>query len=140
MLERWGQTFDLADSVGLMAWMRFARAAKNGLDSADIEAMDVLYTMLQACFTDDAWPQFEAAAMKAKASGDDLFQVVLDAVQVMNATRPTGRPSDSSDGSLTTSTSSAGDSSSPVIDELVRRQRPDLALIVTQVQESRASA
>lgn len=138
-IERWGRSFELAPKVGLLPLLRFAHLAKQGMDSTDIEGMDAMYVLLRQCFTAESWAAFEDAATEALADGDELLEVVGAAMTAMTA-RPTGRPSDSSGGSQTTSTNSAGDSSSPVIDRLVEKGRPDLALIVTQAQASRASA
>lgn len=138
-LERWGQTFDLADKIGLMPLMRFAHLARAGVDTDDMEGLDAMYALLRQCFTAESWVAFEDAASRNLADGDELFGVVTDALAVMTA-RPTGRPSVSSDGSPSTSVKSADDSPSPVIDRLIDRGRPDLALIVSQAQESRVSA
>lgn len=134
-----GQQFALADRIGLMPLLRFAHLARAGIDSGDMEGLDAMYTLLRQSFTDEAWVAFVDVAERERADGEELMVVIRDAIRAMSA-RPTGRPSDSSDGSQNTSASSADGSSSPVIDRLMNRGRPDLALIVTQVQESRASA
>lgn len=138
-IEYAGERFALADRIGLMPLMRFAHLARAGVDSDDMEGLDAMYALLKQCFTDEAWSKFEAAAERTRADGEELMGVVKQAIEAI-AARPTGRPSDSSGGPASTSTSSADDSSSPVIDRLERRGRPDLALIVAQAQESRASA
>lgn len=134
-----GEEFALSDRIGLMPLMRFAHVARSGVDSGDMEALDAMYRLLEQCFTEESWLRFEDAATKARADGDELMGVVKDAIQTISA-RPTGRPSDSSDGPPAMTESSADDSSSPVIARLVSEGRPDLALIVSMAQESRASA
>lgn len=138
-IEYAGERFALADRIGLMPLMRFAHLARTGVDSDDMEGLDAMYALLRQCFTDEAWTKFEDAATRQRADGEELMGVVKQAIEAI-AARPTGRPSDSSDGPESTSESSAGDSSSPVIDRLERQGRPDLALIVAQAEESRASA
>lgn len=138
-IEYAGERFALADRIGLMPLMRFAHLAKSGVDSDDMEGLDAMYALLKQCFTDEAWGDFERAAERQRADGEELMGVVKQAIEAI-AARPTGRPSDSSGGPESTSESSAGDSSSPVVDQLERRGRPDLALIVRQAEESRVSA
>lgn len=135
-----GEGFRLADRIGLMPLMRFAHVARKGVDSNDMEGLAAIYDMLQVVFADDdEWVRFEELATRVRADGDELMGVVKDAMQVISE-RPTSEPSDSSDGPPITSGSSAGGSSSPVIDRLQESGRPDLALIVDQAQRSRASA
>lgn len=134
-----GEEFEVADKIGLMPLMRFAHLARAGVDADDMEGLDAMYSLLRQCLTDDAWLRFEDAATRSRADGDELMAVVKEAIAVMTA-RPTGRPSDSSDGPQIMSENSADDSSSQVIARLERQGRPDLALMVTQAQEYRASA
>jgi hypothetical protein len=138
-IERWGESFDLADRIGLMPLMRFAHLARSGVDSDDMEGLDAMYTLLNQCFTDESWTRFQDVSTRERADGEELFACVTQALTAMTA-RPTGRPSDSSDGSPNMSVNSAGGSSSQVIARLEAKGRPDLALIVTQAEESRRSA
>lgn len=134
-----GEQFRVADKVGLMPLMRFAHVARQGVDANDMDGLDAIYTLLQQCIADDEWQRFEDAATRVRADGDDLIAVVTAAIEIISA-RPTGQPSDSSVGLPTTSVNSEGGSSSPVIDRLMERSRPDLALIVSRAQDSRVSA
>lgn len=142
-VDLFGETFELADKIGLMPLMRFAHLAKGGADSNDMDALDAMYTLIRQCFTPASWARFEVRADEVRADQDDLLGAVAECMKAMTA-RPTGRPSGSSGGSPHTSTSSAVASSSPAA-VLVERGRPDLASIVVQAEEflaaeSRASA
>lgn len=130
-ITRWGVQFELADKIGLMPLMRFAHIARSGVDSDDMEGLDAMYTLLRQCFTDEAWPRFEDVSSKNAAQGDELFAVVTEAISAMTE-RPTGRPSDSSDGSPATNVNSVGDSSSEVIDRLIAEGRPSVAFVIEQ--------
>lgn len=139
VVAAFGGRFAVADKVGLMPLLRFAHVARKGIDSADVEGLDAMYQLLRQVIADDEWDRFEEAATTARAGDEEILAVVKDAMAVISA-RPTGRPSASSGGPQTVSTSSPADSSSPVIDRLVERGRPDLALVVSQAQEQRSRA
>jgi hypothetical protein len=127
-----GEQFAIADKVGLMPLLKFARAARSGLDSADVEGMAAMLDMLEQCIADDEWTRFETHATKTRADDDDLMQVIKDVTSQLSA-RPTSRPSVSSDGPPSIVTTSEENSSSL---EVVRRlnsgphPRPDLAMAV----------
>jgi hypothetical protein len=135
-ISRWGVDFEVAEKFGLMPMLKFARLAKAGVDSDDMEGLVVIGDVLRECFTDEAYAQFEDAAMKNHADGDELMEVMQQAMQAI-AERPTQQPSDSSDGQPTITTSSVGDSSSQALSLL--DGRPDLQLMVMQASEARAS-
>jgi hypothetical protein len=103
-IEAFGQEFRVAEKVAAMPMLRFAHLAKQGADSADIEAAAVMYDVLRAVFAPEDWDRFEDAATEARADNEDLFRLVQEAITVINA-RPTGRPFDSSPGPLTTTPS-----------------------------------
>lgn len=133
-----GEQFTLADKIGLMPLMRFAKAAKAGVDSEDMDGLAAMYDLLHQCIADDQWTRFEAAADRERADGEQLMGVVREALEAMTQ-RPTSRPSDSSDGSTTTLPNSVGDSSSlAVVHRLEQKGRPDLALMVQMAQEAQA--
>lgn len=108
-----GESFGLADKFGLMPLMRFAKAARAGADSSEMEGLAALYDLLADLIAPQDWDRFETAATRTRADGDALLAVVQDAI-VAVASRPTARPSDSSDGPSSTSVTSRPDSSSPV--------------------------
>lgn len=134
-----GERFTIADRIGLMPLMRFAKVAQRGVDSNELEGLTAMYDLLEQCIADQDWQRFQAHADKVRADGDQLMAVVKDVMEALSR-RPTSRPSDSSDGPSTASTSSAVDSSSQVIARLEREGRPSLALMVQRAQGWRASA
>lgn len=136
-----GRSFRVADKVGLMPLMKFAHLAKQGVDANNQDGLVALFDLLRSVIADEAWSAFEEHASLVRATGDELLEVVKDAIAVI-AQRPTVRPSDSSDGPPTTKDTSAVGSSSRVIHRLESEGRPSLALMVQQAQEhgSRASA
>lgn len=107
-----GAKYRIADRVGLMPLMRFAAAAKRGLDTGDMEAMAAIYDMLADCIDPRDWSRFEADMTAKKAQPEDMLPVVQQTIEALSA-RPTSRPSDSSDGPPTTGGTSTGGSSSP---------------------------
>lgn len=137
-VEFLGEEFRIADRVGLLPMMRFAKLAKSGEDSMSMTGLAAMYDLLEQSIHPDEWPRFEAHADEQHASGDELMKVVGKVI-ALSSGRPTTRPSDSSDGSPSTSESSADDSVQQVIADLEAKGRPDLALVVQQAQESKAS-
>ena len=135
-----GESFAVADKIGWMPLMRFARLAKDGVDTDEMEGLAAIYDLLRDCILEQDWARFEAHATKVRA-GEELLQVVSQAVALITA-RPTSQPSDSSGGPPTTSGSSADGSGSPVtslVERLEREGRPSIAYMVQQAQASRAS-
>jgi hypothetical protein len=133
-----GQEFEVAERVGSLPLMRFAKLARTGISSDDFEGMAAMYDLLKSCIADHEWDRFEAVADAERVDGDTLFAVVQDTFAVL-AGRPTSRPSDSSDGPGGTSRSSTDASSSRAISRLEGKGRGDLALLVTQHVEAEAS-
>lgn len=156
--------FAVSEKVGLMPLLRFAHAAKSGLDSADMEGMAAMYDMLRQCIADKrvhqfqgriltkaeygelppeavkqvvtygGWGEFEAHVTKARADDEQLLGLV-QTVMTLLSSRPTSRPSASSDGPQQTTPTSAEDSSSlEVVRNLKSQGRPDLAMAVLRNQ------
>lgn len=147
-VEFMGKEFAVASKIGLMPLMRFAHAAKSGLDSADLEGMAAMYDMLRQCIADDSvfvfqgrritrgeaselppeavehvtvyggWDEFEAHATRERADDAGELFGVVQKVMSLLSERPTSRPSDSSAGPPATAPTSTEDSSSL---EVVRR-------------------
>ena len=163
-IEFLDEEFAIADKVGLMPLLKFAHAAKSGLDSADMDGMAALYDMLQQCIADapvlvrrddgrpidspadmdeddevkmlGGWPEFERHAIQAKADDEDLVNVV-QRVMTLLTERPTSKPSDSSAGQQSTAPISPADSSSlAVVRRLKSEGRPDLAMAVVRSRVS----
>lgn len=131
-----GEDYRLADKMGLMPLMRFAKLARSGLDSQEMEGLAAMYDLLEQCIDPEDWARFEAAATRERDQGDELMAVVTKAIELM-AARPTLRSSDSSDGPPNTSGSSTGGSSSPVVRRLEQQGRAAQALIVEEAIEAR---
>ncbi len=138
-IEFLGEKFAIAERIGLMPLMRFAKVAKSGVDSDDLDGLAAMYDLIQQCVSEEDWVRFEDHADKMRADGDQLMGFVQRVVTEL-AERPTQRPSDSSDGPQPTPQSSGGDSSSRVVRRLEEARRPDLALAVVRAQEARAAS
>lgn len=134
-VEFLGESFRVADRVGALPIMRFAKAAKSGADANDMDGLVALYDLLAQVIDPADWPRFEAHADAQHADGADLLKVVQEALALV-AGRPTGRSSDSSGGPRIIEPSSTDGSSSPVIHRFNQQGRPDLALLVRKRQES----
>jgi hypothetical protein len=144
-----GESFIVADRLGLMPLLRFAHLAKKGVDSDDMDGLVAIYDLLYSVIADTEpdengqteWTRFQDLATEKRATGDDLMGVVSEAIELITS-NPSARPSVSSDGPPTTSHGSSDDTSSRVIRRLVKEGRPSIALMVqrTQEQGSRASA
>jgi len=133
-----GEKFTVADKIGLMPLMRFAKTAQGGVDSSDMAGLSAMYDLLQQCIADADWDRFQSVANKVRADGEELMGVVKDVMEELTA-RPTSRPSDSSDGPKSTPRNSEGDSSLRVVQRLEEKGRPDLALMVEMAQENRSA-
>lgn len=134
-----GERFAVADRIGLMPLMRFAKVAKAGADAGDMDSLAALYDLLEQCIAPADWHRFESAADTSRADGDTLMGVVGKVFAVL-ADRPTSLPSDSSDGQTSTPPNSADGSSSTVVSRLEHQGRPDLALLVSESQAARSAA
>lgn len=104
------RTFRIAHSVGLMPLLRFANAAKSGLDTEDLEGMAALYTMIRDTVHPDDWQAFQDYATVCKAEDEELMEFVSGAMEVISA-RPRQRRGSSSATSPSTSEKSRDSSS-----------------------------
>ena len=136
-----GESFAAAESIGLMALMRFAHVARSGTDANDMAGLAAMYELLEQCIEPSDWERFQQTAMRTRATGDDLMRVVKDVIQAASA-RPTGRSSDSSDGPTATEPNSES-SEAPylrVVRRLEAEGRPDKAYMVELAQEAQAAS
>lgn len=135
-----GETFRTVDKVALMALMRFAKVVKapGGSSDAEMTRLAAVYDLLQSFIDPADWQRFEDCAVTTGADEDELMQVVADTMEALQS-RPTSRPSVSSDGPSTVNTSLPVDLSSAVT---AREQqgRPDLAQVHVLAERSRVSA
>jgi hypothetical protein len=93
----WGKSYPIGKKIGLMPLMRFAHAAKKGMDTSDMEALAAIYDMLKDCIHPDQWERFELEATEACADAEQLMPIVGDVIAMISA-RPTQPPIDSSNG------------------------------------------
>lgn len=135
-IEFHGERFAVAERIGAMSLMRFAKVAETGADSLDMAGLAALYDLLEQCIAPADWTRFTAAANEHRADGDELMEVVKEVMGHLSE-RPTSRPSVSSDGPRTIEPRSEVDSSSAAMAQL--HGRADLQLMVVQAQEARAS-
>jgi hypothetical protein len=137
LLVTWqGEQYQVADKIGDMAMMRFAKVAMSGADSDSITGLAAMYDLLEECLTPRDWARFEAHALRSKATSDQMMELVKETYQALSG-RPTVRPSDSSDGQPATVESSEAGSSSPVTRVLdsIPEGRPDLKLAVWEAAQ-----
>lgn len=130
-----GEQFQVAEQVGLMPVLRFAKAAKSGLDSDNLDGLAAIYDLIEQCLDPAEWQRFEKHCDVQRAGAEDMLAFVAKVVELVS-NRPTERPSNSSDGPTTTSENSTDDSSTRVIRRLESMGRPDLAVIAIQAAEA----
>jgi hypothetical protein len=125
-----GETFRIAEEVGVMSRIWFGKLASEGADSDELDGLAAISDMLEDSLADGEYERFRAHARKVKASTTDLLHLCRDTMEAI-AERPTVRPSDSSDGPEPESETS---SDTPLGRVLARipATRPDLRLVVAQ--------
>lgn len=108
-VEFMGETFLMAESVGLMPLLKFAHASSGGLDSTDMRGLAAMYAMISDCIDQtqpeegqSEWQRFEQHAIEAKAQAEDLMKLVQVVIERL-AARPSQPPGDSSAGRPKTS-------------------------------------
>jgi hypothetical protein len=89
-----GETFRTADQVAYIAVLKFAHLAKSGLDTSDLDGLSAMYDLLEQCLHEDDWQRFQTAALRTKASGDELLNFVADVGKALRGSRaePTVEP------------------------------------------------
>jgi hypothetical protein len=141
-IEFFGEQFALSDSVSEFALLEFAEAASDGQDGDTMEGLASMLRLIKECVARDAvldeqgvvithgLDRFLSLARRNRAGAKDLIPV-LQVVFGAKTERPTGRPSDLSDGPDVT-----GSSSMPSADVKVANRfdgRPDLRLALSRV-------
>lgn len=134
-----GESFEVAAKLGLMPLLAFAHVAKQGVDANDMKGLVAIYDLLRNVLADDEWDRFTELATATRADGDELMEVVSQAIELISS-RPTGRSSDSSAGPEKTKDSSADDLSLRVIRRLEHEGRPSIALMVKRRMEAEHQA
>jgi hypothetical protein len=100
-----GEVFTVSDRDLTVSIGRFARTIRPGMDSSDMESVSRMIGLLEAVVIDDDKQRFLDTAESKGADSELLFKIVAAVIEA-NTGRPTGQPSDSSDGSSTTGASS----------------------------------
>jgi hypothetical protein len=147
-----GETFKLADKIGLMPWLVFGKLAEAGLDTSDMEALAAMNDLIEQCldptetkrYSDDGKfvihvtsevKRFKTYATRIRADEQQLMTFLTLAMEAMGKGR-SSPASDSSAGQPATSGKSAD-----VYERVAARQegRPDLQLAVLNAKEAAAS-
>jgi hypothetical protein len=120
------------------AMIEFADAAMGGADSDLLSGAAAVMSLLKSAIAADDWARFRKLAREKKAQTKrDLMPIVVG-IFTQAAERPTGRPSDSSDGPSSTPESAEVASYRQVIEREEASGRPDRALMVKLAQEASA--
>lgn len=126
-----GETFEVHPNISFWALSDFAEAMGQQDGSVDAKSFKVITALIQDCIVPDDWGRFEAVTRAKRAGVDDLMKVVTSMVEA-NAERPTGRPSDSSDGPVVTFPNSELSSADKALDESGLRPDQKLAILRTR--------
>ena len=131
-----GGQFEIADRIGLMPLMRFAKIAKSGADSADMDSLAAMYDLVEQCLDPADWERFCDHATAQRADDEQIMAFVGDVIKVLTE-RPIGRRSGSSPGAPTTPPTSVDDFSLRAQRRLEEAGRADLAVAVLRAREAR---
>lgn len=159
-----GETYRIADKIGLAPLMRFGKLARSGADSGDMAALAVMYDVIDQCFasTCDAcgsWDQqalftrdkdeaccperspstaefdrFMDTATTERWDHEEILEVVGKVMEALSE-RPTGRRPVSSDEPSTAKPSSEDASSLRAQRRLEVAGRADLAVAIADRRE-----
>lgn len=128
-----GDSFNVQDEISAIAMGDFAVAAASteGEDKNSLPAMAAMMGLLEDCVMPEEWQRFRKVAKAKRAGFDDLMKFVGE-IMVASAERPTGQPSDSTDGLPTTELKSVSSSADKVTQAFPGR--PDKQLAVLRAQ------
>jgi hypothetical protein len=96
-----GQTFTVADEPNIVALGMFARSAREGADSNDMEGLATLIDTVASVVVPEDEMRFLALASKHRLDPELLLQIVQAVLEAQSG-RPTESSSDSSTGRSTT--------------------------------------
>lgn len=163
-----GETYRIAEKVGLAPLIRFGKLAKMGDDSADMTSLAIMYDLLDQCFASTcsacgSWDQaalltrdaaaaccekrepvtvefdrFMDTATAQRWDHEEILEVVGKVLEAL-ADRPPSRPSASSPEPSTQSMSFEDASSLRAQRRLESAGRADLAVAVLNAREARAT-
>ncbi len=106
-----GEEFTVAPTPNVIAMGRFAKAARAGANTDDMESLATLVETIASCVVADDENRFLDCASKHRVDPELLMKIVAAVLEAQSG-RPTVAPSDSSDGSSTPSESLKAPSSS----------------------------
>lgn len=168
-VEYRGETYRVAEKIGLAPLIRFAKLAKSGADSGDMGSLAVMYDVLDQCFASKceacgSWDQealltrdLDKACCEKRAPStvefdrfmdnatvgrwdhEEILEVVGKVMEVLSDHSPTQR-SDSSPEPSSVSASFEDASSLRAQRRLEAVGRADLAVAVLNAREARAQA
>ena len=132
-VEFFGEQFDLNATVSEFALMEFAEAAADGLDADAMAGMAAMMRLIKECIVKADVARFLKSARKNRAESKDLLPILTATFEQVTE-RPTGLPSDSSDGQPVIVPSSVASAADRALEHFAGR--PDLQLAV---QHSRSA-
>lgn len=122
-----GEEFTYADEFPAFEYAEFAEACADGEDSESARATGVALRFAVGCVAEKDRARFRQVSRKSRAKVDDWLAVAW-AWTVEESERPTGQPSDSSDGQPGTVEKSGSEPVASVTSLTERPVRGDLAL------------
>lgn len=145
-VEFFGERFAVPARMNARLRVRFMRLAAEGADTAEAEseAAILLDKMVQSSVRPEDQDRFDALCERECPSDEDLMRFIVNVIAAA-AERPTGQPSDSSDGLtiIEPKSESAPDSldapSLRVVRELEAAGRPDKAEFVAMAMRARSA-
>jgi hypothetical protein len=105
------ETFTVSSRIGVVPLAEWIEAARSGLDTAVDDGIVAMKNLLADVVIDEDRERVLEVAKRLRMNGDDLMPVVRGVWRALGE-RPTKEPSDSADGSSTTTPSSREPSSS----------------------------
>jgi hypothetical protein len=106
-----GEVFTIADEVNIVALGRFARVAREGATTDEMEGLAALVDTVESLVIDEDKTRFLDTASKHRVDAGLLLKIVQTVLEAQSG-HPTVQPSDSSGGLSTTGPSSRVPSSS----------------------------
>jgi hypothetical protein len=100
-----GELFTIAEDVNIIALGRFARVAREGATTDDMEGLAALIDTVGSLVVDEDETRFLGTCSRHRVQPELLLKIIQDVLEAQSG-HPTERPSDSSDGSSATTVSS----------------------------------
>lgn len=88
-----GEKYKVAEKVGVMPLMLFARAAEAGVTMGDPKGLAAFHAQLQDVIHEDDWGRFQEDMITKKVGMEDLMECAQQAVDIVQTqmARKTGR-------------------------------------------------